>query len=222
MGQPPCHRFGHTAHLIGPRNSRYMVVGGCTGGHNHKGGSTDGQELQDVHILTLEGDIAVWSTPDISGSPPPGSLARCHSGVVVGCNILFFAGGPSYNLSNDLVALNTRTMQWKTLQASGNLPQTRQSGCVVALNGSSEVLLYGGWRGNEMDDTHVLRLGALKEDVYRFGNSASDPAHEDDEEDMEEMDEDDFGAGGSHMFRLLSSLSQVYRLWLLLQFQNFE
>jgi hypothetical protein len=210
VGAAPCARFGHSATLCGPDNSRLFVVGGCTGGHNHKGRGTHGDELKDVYVLALDSDVPVWSQPDISGSLPSAALARCHSAVLIASNILFFGGGPSYRLTNDVLALDTRNMCWKPLSpglassTSGTAdessqdmdseddddeegegrapagmaaqllgskdrrkraparPDIRQNAIFVALSGGAEVILYGGWKGGEMGDTHVLRFEGLR------------------------------------------------------------
>ena len=70
--------------------------------HKHK--HTNTQTHKHTHTQ-------VWSQPDISGTLPAGAIARCHSAALVCSKILCFGGGPSFRLTNGLVALDTRTMQ---------------------------------------------------------------------------------------------------------------
>ena len=190
VGTPPCARFGHSASLCGPDNARLFIIGGCTGGHNHKGRGTDGDELRDVWVLSLDTEVPVWSQPDISGGLPSFAIARCHSAAVVASHIVCFGGGPSYRLTNQVVALDTRNMRW--VDISGKMakpdgdgdaskskvgqgedsasdaddespaapPAVRQNAIFVPLSGGGEIFLFGGWNGGEMGDSFLLRFGA--------------------------------------------------------------
>jgi hypothetical protein len=55
----------------------------------------------------------VWSSPVVRGEPPRGAVARCHVAAVVGGNVLCFAGGPSFALTNGLAALDVREFAWR-------------------------------------------------------------------------------------------------------------
>ncbi|KAJ1475913.1 hypothetical protein T484DRAFT_1826541 [Baffinella frigidus] len=197
MGTAPCPRFGHSASLVGPDASRLVVIGGCTGGHNHKGNGTDGHELRDVHILTLApGEDPLWTSPMMQGVPPRGAVARCHTAVVVGGNILCFAGGPSFALSNSLSALDTRDFTWKEVKqapASQAPPRERHNPICVPVCGGSEVLVFGGWRGEELGDLYSLKFGTLEEGQHPHGTSLSckpplAAAQQDDEDDEDDED----------------------------------
>ncbi|EKX44751.1 hypothetical protein GUITHDRAFT_109177 [Guillardia theta CCMP2712] len=171
LGAPPCARFGHSATLCGPDNSRLIIIGGCTGGHNHKGYGTDGEELRDVFVLDLAGDVPTWSQPQIAGTIPDNCVSRCHSAVSLGHQILCFGGGRSSRLNDKVVALDTLKFTWKQLQVMGEAPCPRQNAIMLPVEGGSEVFLLGGWRKEELGDCHVLRFGGLNDEDYVFSDA---------------------------------------------------
>ena len=162
-GREPAPRFGHSATAAGPC---VVVAGGSTGGHNHKGLRTSGDELDDIWILSLLRPSAepdplayVWSQVAVRGATPTRALQRCHSAVVAGNKLLFLFGGPSHQLNNDVAVFDLGTQSFAPNQPSvvGSEPCRRQ-GAVVAKLDARTAVVYGGWGGRELADVHFLRL----------------------------------------------------------------
>ena len=149
-GTEPCRRFGHSATIIG---DRMFLAGGCTGGHNLKGPSTDGNELMDLHILHLDSLELRWSTPQIDRGPirRTHSIQRCHTAVAVGPNIVFFGGGPSFLLSKQMLSFDTRTFEWKFLAGLNYCEPSERQSHLSALVGS-RIYIYGGYNRHELGD----------------------------------------------------------------------
>lgn len=183
QGEEPCARFGHSMTLV--HGGHIVLMGGCTGAHNLKSSSTDGEELRDVFILTeVDTDAACqestfrWARPQLCRVPPPFCIARCHSAVAFGQGILVFGGGPSRAMTNEVVQVKISGLEvgveggekacidWKIIDTFGVEPSERQGAHVAAIRGGSEIIVFGGWRREELGDLHVLSLGALDEGRY--------------------------------------------------------
>eukprot|EP00750_Incisomonas_marina_P005906 INCI14229.1.p1 GENE.INCI14229.1~~INCI14229.1.p1 ORF type:complete len:680 (-),score=124.33 INCI14229.1:1324-3363(-) len=89
LGTEPSPRFGHSATLL--RERHLVIAGGSNGSSNYKGLS-DGEELDDVHILDT-GSME-WYQVTAHGQPYSRALSRCHSATPFGDSIVFFGGGP--------------------------------------------------------------------------------------------------------------------------------
>lgn len=112
-GPSPCARFGHSLTLIG---RVLYLVGGCTGGHNHKQYGTEGDELNDIWMMNVDDEAPAWTSADLMWPPPfmtdgRYNLGRCHSTIALGTSLLVFGGGPSYALSNDLIRIDTKLLK---------------------------------------------------------------------------------------------------------------
>eukprot|EP00960_Hanusia_phi_P036249 752224-Hanusia_phi.AAC.3 len=193
LGAPPCARFGHSATLCGPDNTKLIIIGGCTGGHNHKGYGTDGEELRDVFVLDLAVDVPTWSQPQVAGPVPDNCVSRCHSAVCVGHQIVCFGGGRSSRLSDKVVSLDTVKFSWKQMDVKGSAPCARQNAIMLPVDGGSEIFLLGGWRKEELGDCYILRFGGYDDDEYVFSNKKrSSEEDEDWQEDSYESERDLF------------------------------
>ena len=54
------------------------------------GGHSGNKHLRDLHVLGAEASPMRWSTPEVSGVPPPG--LRGHSATLIGNTVFMFGG----------------------------------------------------------------------------------------------------------------------------------
>ena len=54
------------------------------------GGHAGNKHLRDLHVLGAEASPMRWSTPEVSGVPPPG--LRGHSATLIGNTVFMFGG----------------------------------------------------------------------------------------------------------------------------------
>ena len=157
-GHDPAPRFGHSATLSG---NDLVVAGGCSGGHNHKGLATDGEEFDDIWVLKLgsgRGDVMTWTQLLLRELPSPPATARCHASFSAGHKIVFLFGGPSNALSNKFTMFDVRTKKFTTPElVLGRVPRPRQGALVKKLDDCTAVV-FGGWAWKEMGDVHFVRL----------------------------------------------------------------
>ena len=157
-GREPAPRFGHTATLA---DNDLVIAGGCSGGHNHKGLGTDGDELDDIWVLKLgggRGDVMTWSQLLLRQMPSSPVTSRCHASFAAGHKIVFLFGGPSNALTNKLTTFDVRTKKFTAPErVLGRVPRPRQGALVAKLDECTAVV-YGGWSWKEMGDVHFLRL----------------------------------------------------------------
>ena len=78
---------------------------------------------------------------------------RCHTAVVVGCNIIYFGG--SLPSTNCISVLDTRTFKSQQITMRGDSVQKRLSHCAAVVDGS--MIIVGGWSVNSVRASTTLR-----------------------------------------------------------------
>jgi N-acetylneuraminic acid mutarotase len=143
-GNPPCISK-HTALEI---NGLVYVFGGYDG-------------IQKRFELSIfDPKRMLWETPETHGERP---VSRSnHAAAVIGDKMYIFGGllqrGNELIDSNDIHVLNTSTLTWTRVQATGNIPEPRCGHKMVAIDG--KLYMFGGGNGdnwsNKFNDLHVF------------------------------------------------------------------
>jgi hypothetical protein len=81
------------------------------------------------------------------------SKGRCHTAVVVACNIIYFGG--SLPSTNCISVLDTRTFKSQQITIRGDTVQKRLSHCAAVVDGS--MIIVGGWSVNSQRASSTLR-----------------------------------------------------------------
>jgi hypothetical protein len=145
----PRPRGGHTATVIG--NKVYVF-----GGEDAKRKPLN--ELWVLDLSTLE-----WSQPETSSSTTEkGPTARSQHTACSFRNrfIVIFGGGSVANCFNDLVVLDTQTMEWSSPRTDGPVPPPR-AGHAAAVLGTTLYIVGGGNNARGCADMYALDLSNL-------------------------------------------------------------
>lgn len=154
-GNPPPGRNGHSATLAtdpdDEDNGRIIIIGGWLG--------TGPLAASDMHVLDISngGKQLRWYQPALRGTPP--GPCNMHSADYVSSRreVYVFRGGNGREYLNDLHALNTRSLVWRKVETTGQIPQQRANHSSAILEETGELFIFGGWNGTErLNDIHVL------------------------------------------------------------------
>ncbi len=144
----PRPRGGHSATVIG--NKVYVF-----GGEDAKRKPLN--ELWVLDLSTLE-----WSQPETSTSTTTTPTGRSQHTACSFRNryIVIFGGGSVANCFNDLVVLDTQTMEWSTPRTEGPVPPPR-AGHAAAVLGTTLYIVGGGNNARGCADMYALDLSNL-------------------------------------------------------------
>jgi hypothetical protein len=146
---PPSQRWGATA-IYDPVADRLVMFGGYA----------DGQYSDELWTLPLHGAPA-WTRAIKAISPqwPVGRLFQSAIYDPVRYRMIVFGGedGPSLN---DSWALDLATMTWSQLGPTGSLPSARYGHTAVYDPAGDEMIVYGGYGGEE-NGVYAMELGAF-------------------------------------------------------------
>jgi hypothetical protein len=153
QGTPPPGRNGHSATLAvdDEENAKIVIIGGWLG--------TGPLAASDMHVLDVSagGRSLRWYQPPVKGTPP--GPCNMHSADYVSSRreVFVFRGGNGREYLNDLHALNVDTLTWRKVETRGEIPQPRANHSSAILEETQELVLFGGWNGNErLNDIHIL------------------------------------------------------------------
>lgn len=139
-GTAPSARLNHSASFV---NGKLYIFGGFC----------DGEASRDLYILDTA--TLTWTKPKTTGDIP---APRCdHSSSVIGNKVYLFGGSGGINiLHNDLCCLDTETLTWTILPATGAAPTVRDfcSMCSFTVDNNSYLAVFGG--ANENEETNVI------------------------------------------------------------------
>ncbi|KAL9326344.1 hypothetical protein ACSQ67_006989 [Phaseolus vulgaris] len=154
-GEGPPAREGHSAAVVG---KRLFIFGGC-------GKSSDSNNevyYNDLYILNTE--TFVWKCATTSGSPP--SPRDSHSCSSWKNKIIVIGGedGHDYYLS-DVHILDTDTLIWRELSASGQLLPPRAGHSTVSFG--KNLFVFGGFTDaqNLYNDLYMLDIGGCNKSL---------------------------------------------------------
>jgi hypothetical protein len=120
-------------------------------------------------------------------------VQRCHAAVPLGRSLLFFGGGRSDTLSNNLCIYDTETPRWRDgpTTLAGRPPTARQNAQCGIVPGTGVMVVFGGWRlglmgqDKNLGDTILLDLD-FEPGVEGHAGSAAEAEAEDEGESEEE------------------------------------
>jgi leucine-zipper-like transcriptional regulator 1 len=152
-GTPPPGRNGHSATLAAEdeENGRIVIIGGWLG--------TGPLAASDTHILDVScgGQVLRWYQPTIHGTPPGPCNMHSADYVAHSGEVYVFRGGNGREYLNDLHALNVKTLTWREVATTGEIPQQRANHSSAVLDETCELFIFGGWNGTErLNDIHIL------------------------------------------------------------------
>jgi N-acetylneuraminic acid mutarotase len=138
-GEGPPPRSGHRANFV---KGKMFVFGGVT---------SQQKNFNDVWVLkTCLAGPFVWKQLEPKGIPP--APRHGHSAAIAGTNIIYYGGrgnGPKTTIFDDLSILDTVNETWLHPKTTGTRPPPRYYHRAVALNGGTEIMIFGGIRPKE-------------------------------------------------------------------------
>ncbi|KAG7671615.1 putative Acyl-CoA-binding domain-containing protein 5 [Nannochloris sp. 'desiccata'] len=149
----PRPRGGHSATVIG---NKVYVFGGEDATRKPL------NELWVLDLSTLE-----WSQPETTtsdGSNAPKARSQHTSCSFRNRYIIIFGGGSVANCFNDLLVLDTQTMEWSCPSAEGPVPPPR-AGHAAAVLGTTLYIVGGGNNTRGCADMYALDLSNLGQGV---------------------------------------------------------
>ena len=143
-GTPPPGRNGHSATLAkDPEDendtARIIIIGGWLG--------TGPLAASDMHVLDISngGRQLRWYQPAVKGTPPGPCNMHSADYVTARKEVYVFRGGNGREYLNDLHALDTTTLTWRTVETTGAIPQQRANHSSSILDETGELFIFGGW-----------------------------------------------------------------------------
>jgi hypothetical protein len=149
-GTPPPGRNGHTATLA---QDQIIILGGWLG--------SGPLAASDLFVLDVsEGPSNLrWYQPQIKGQPP--GPCNMHSADYIPHlhRVYVFRGGNGREYLNDLHSLDCKTFEWTPVPSTGERPQARANHSSALLQNTRELVIFGGWNGQErLNDIHLLDI----------------------------------------------------------------
>ena len=149
-GTPPPGRNGHTATLA---QDQIIILGGWLG--------SGPLAASDLFVLDVsEGPTHLrWYQPQIKGQPP-GPCNMHSADYIPHLHAVFvFRGGNGREYLNDLHSLDCQTFEWRPIVSTGQRPQARANHSSALLQSTRELVIFGGWNGQErLNDVHLLDI----------------------------------------------------------------
>lgn len=143
-GTPPPGRNGHSATLAKDpedenETARIIIIGGWLG--------TGPLAASDMHVLDISngGRQLRWYQPAVKGTPPGPCNMHSADYVMARKEVYVFRGGNGREYLNDLHALDTTTLTWRTVETTGAIPQQRANHSSSILEETGELFIFGGW-----------------------------------------------------------------------------
>ena len=155
----PGPRGAHTATLM---NGKVYVFGG-----------EDAKRRPLSEFWTLDLATLEWDMPVTEGAQP--SARSGHSALAFRNRyILIFGGGTVANCFNDLVVLDTQTMEWIVPETEGSIPPPR-AGHAAAILGTTLYIVGGGNNVKGCADMYSLELSNLGNGILTWNLVGNTP-----------------------------------------------
>jgi len=146
-GQSPSPRSGHTTVAIG---SKVFYFGGAKWNPSSSQWVSKSNELYLFDTVTCS-----WSKPSTTGKSP--SVSTFAASFVFGRHIWLIGGGKTDGdfVSDTIYILDTVTLRWDVPKISGFF---LAKDCISATVVGNCVLLFGGYRGDPVNELQVLEM----------------------------------------------------------------
>jgi len=146
-GNPPSVRSGHTTIAVG---NNIFLFGGA------RWDSRTSQWLSKSNELFIFDTVTyTWTKPSTSGRPP--AVSTFAASFLLGNHIWIIGGGriDGDYVSDTIYLLDCVTLKWETPHLKGTFTS---KDCISATLAGNQVLLFGGYRGNPVNELQVLEM----------------------------------------------------------------